>query len=153
MSIWKAYQISSSLCCVRALSLFLSLSTSLFPAGCRELQHLLLKNKPQRQHSMLLFLLNLCSAIVYSPPPPSWASALLLLPLSQSLSFSQTHTPPLSNPLSLSHCGSRWICQHVPMLFITVRCPMVVLLLFLKLGTNRWLELFLTSKTLPTVSK
>lgn len=80
------------------------------------------------------------------PPEFHLSSLLTRLPLCLPL-------PPSPPPLLASHHGSRWICQHVPMLFITVRCPTVVLLLPLKLGTNRWLELFLTSKTLPTVSK
>lgn len=109
MSICKSHKISSSLSLFR---LSLSLAASLSPAGFKESYSTsLLQNKPQRQHSMLFLLLNLCSAIVC---PPSWAPSLSLslshflpLPLSLSLTVAQDESASVC-PCSSSLSGAPW---------------------------------------------
>ena len=96
----KKKSILSSLC-------LFCLSASLSPAGFKESYSTsLLQNRPQRQHSMLFLLLNLCSAIVC---PPSWAPSLspphsASLPRSPAAQDESASMCPCSSSLS----GAPW---------------------------------------------
>ncbi len=103
MSVFKSHKILSPLC---LFFFFVSLSASLSPAGFKEsYSTLLLQNKPQRQHSMLFFIVK----PVFCHCLPSFLSSIslsLCLSLSASLSLSLSLTVAQDESASMCPCSS-----------------------------------------------